>query len=326
MGLSKTDTWKSKIDPAFNEMVKTYLSLTREHKKLFGDGHFGVKDEFSENLKGLDQHGFYLNSEIQKGNIFECLNSLGITELAVFNDLKGNVIQKQEESFNSLISLFQNFPERSKEFYTKKFNSILDGSFLIPVDGPSERDKNKVIKRATEEFSALLCSLLCRYLFLRLEEVLKEETIEDEDFIKNPAILGFFLSSFYTLLAQIAHQRTIPELLAAGDDNSLLKAITIDKSLLYSDAVKDRFMKAHISGDAGFIEKVGKAISKKPLNKEAQHYETYLVLKLFWKAGLSKLKREDLYYFLKSCDLVPPNYPYGFERFLHTYIIPLYKD
>lgn len=319
-------SWKSKIDPCFEEVVKFYVSLIREHKELLGNGHFGVKDEFSEYLNGLDQHGFYLNSERQKGNVFEFLDFIGITKLAVFNDLEGNIRQRPEESFNSLISLIEAFPEESKDFYIKKFNSLRDGSFVLPVDGLLEEDKKKVIKRNTDELSALLCSLLCRYLFLGLEEALKEESTEDEDFFKNPTVLGLFLSSFYTLLAQIAHQRTIPELLAKGDDSSLLKAIAIDKSLLYSDAVKDRFMKAHISGNAGFLEKVGKAISIKPINKEAQHYETYLVLKLFWKAGLSKLKREDLYYFLKSCDLVPPNYPYGFERFLHTYIIPLYKD
>lgn len=256
----------------------------------------------------------------------DSLDSVGITELAVFTDLEGNIRQRPEESFNSLISLIEDFPEESKEFYIKKFNSLRDGSFVIPVDGLLEGDKKKVIKKNTDELSALLCSLLCRYLFLGLEEALKEESTEDEDFFKNPTVLGFFLSSFYTLLAQISHQRTISELLAAGDDKSLLKAIAIDKGLLYSEAVKDRFMKAHISGDAAFIEKVGKAISKKPLSKEAQHDETYLVLKLFWKAGLSKLKREDLYYFLRSCDLIPPDYPYGFERFIRRHIIPLYKD
>lgn len=302
-------SWKSKIDPCFDEVVKSYISLIREHKKLLGDGHFGIKEEYCEYINGIDQHGLYLNSEIQNGNVFECLNSLGMTELAVFNDLEGNFRQRPEESFKSLISLLEAFPEESKEFYIKKFNSLLDGSFIIPVDGLSEKDKRKVIKRNTDKLSALLCSLLCRYLFIGLKGALKEEATEDGDLLKNPAVLGLFLSSFYTLLAQIAHQRTIPELLAKGDDSSLLKAIAIDKSLLYSDAVKDRFMKAHISEDARFLEKVGKAISIKPINKEAQHYETYLVLKLFWKAGLSKLKREDLFYFLKSCDLVPPNYP-----------------
>lgn len=322
----KRSTLKSKIDPCFDEVVKPYISLIREHKELLGDGHFGIKDEYCEYINGLNQHGFYLNSELQKGNVPECLNSFGITELAVFNDLEGNIRQNPEEFLNSMISLTQGFPEESKEFYIKKFNSLRDGSFIIPVDGLSEKDKKKVIKINTDELSALLCSLLCRYLFLWLEKVLKKEATEDDDFFKNPAILGFFLSSLYTLLAQISHQRTIPELLAAGDDNSLLKAITIDKSLIYSEAVKERFMKAHISGDAAFIVKVGKAVSNKPLNKEAQHYETYLILKMLWKAGLSMLKREDLYNFLCSCDLIPPNYPDGFDRFLRRYIIPLYKD
>lgn len=52
--MSKSNnTWKSKIDPAFDEVAKSYVALIREHKELLGDGHFGVKDEFCEYLNGL---------------------------------------------------------------------------------------------------------------------------------------------------------------------------------------------------------------------------------------------------------------------------------
>lgn len=323
---NKENTWKFKIDPCFDEMVKFYLSLIRKHKELLGDGHFCVKYEFSADLNSVDRHDFYLKNEIQNGkDIFQCLESIGMAELAVFTDLEGNISRNPEGVFDSMIALIQGFPKESKEFYTKKFNSLQDGSFVIPVDGLSEKDKKKVVKINTDNLSALLCSLICRYLFLKFEQILREETMDDNGLFRNPEVLGFFLSFTYTLIAQFSHQKTIPQLLAAGDDSSLLKAIAIDKSLIYSDAVKDRFMKAHMSGDVKLMKKVGKAISIEPLNREAQHYETYLVLKLFWKAGLSKLKKEDIYYFLCSCDLVPPNYPTGFEQFLKRYILPLYN-
>ncbi len=326
MGLFKTESWKSTIDPTFDEVVKTYVSLIRKQKEYVGDGHFGVKDEYSVHLNGLDHQNSYLNNENVANNTFEALSSIGMAEVSIFFDLEGNIKRNPELFLNSLRSMSKTFPKESRKYYHDKINAIQSGSFMISVDGLSEEDKKKVIKMNTNELSSLLCSLLCRYFFVRFQSTFKEDSIEFDDFIKKPGALGFFLSLIYNLFAQLSHQRTISELLAEGDDNSLLKAITTDKSLLYSDAVKDRFMKAHISGDFSFIKKVGTAISRKPLNKDAQHYETYLVLKLFWKAGLSKLKRQDLYNFLVSCDLIPPNYPHGFERFLGTYIIPLYKD
>lgn len=125
------------------------------------------------------------------------------------------------------------------------------------------------------------------------------------------------------MFSQLANQMTLMELkanIAKGDGNSLFKAVTIDKSVLYLDEVRVRVLTAQLSGDSKFFTKLGKAIVDNPLKKIGQHGKTYAVLKMFWFHGLYKLTNEELYDFLKSCGLIPPSYPYAFEKFFQRHI------
>jgi hypothetical protein len=79
-----------------------------------------------------------------------------------------------------------------------------------------------------------------------------------------------------------------------GDDKSIFKAVTIDKSFLFIDNVKKRILNAQLSGDTDFFKKLGKALVGNPLKRIGQHAETYAVLNLFWFMGLYKLTNEEL--------------------------------
>ena len=126
----------------------------------------------------------------------------------------------------------------------------------------------------------------------------KEGDSERDDLLLNPRMGNFMMSSFYHLFSQIAFKSTLSELLNKGDDKSLLKAIRIDKTSIYSEPVKNRLIKAQLSGDTKFLNKLGNAIKANPLQKEDTNHETYIVLRLFWPVGLYRLKHETLYDFL----------------------------
>ena len=110
-----------------------------------------------------------------------------------------------------------------------------------------------------------------------------------------------------------------------GDDKSIFKAVTIDKSFLFIDDVNKRILNAQLSGDTDFFKKLGKAIADNPLRRIGQHAETYAVLKLFWFMGLYKLTNEELYGFLKFCGLIPPAYPDAFQKFVKRHIRSVYN-
>jgi hypothetical protein len=89
---------------------------------------------------------------------------------------------------------------------------------------------------------------------------------------------------------------------------------------LFLDEVKKRIAHAQLSGDNVFFNKFGRAIAGNPLKSPAQHGKTYSVLNLFWPMGLYKLTNEELYYFLESCALNPPDFPDAFQKFVRRHI------
>ncbi len=178
------------------------------------------------------------------------------------------------------------------------------------------------------DFLSIIISLLSRYFFVRLFEDQKENLDESIDYFKRSnasiAFINFVLSSF----SQIANLKTLADLkenISKGDEKAILKAVTIDKSYLYLDEVKNKIITAQLSGDNKFFAKLARAIADNPLKRIGQHYKTYSVLKLFWFHGLYRLTNEELYDFLKSCGLIPPTYPYAFEKFVQRHIKSVYK-
>ena len=113
--------------------------------------------------------------------------------------------------------------------------------------------------------------------------------------------------------------------ISKGDDKALLKAVIIDKSFLSTEEVKNRIIKAQLSGEADFFKKLGKAIADNPLKRVGRHGKTYSVIKLFWFLGLYKLSYSELYDFLVSCGLTPPEYPEAFEKFMKRHIKSVYN-
>ncbi|MFO0793579.1 MAG: hypothetical protein U0586_05895 [Candidatus Brocadiaceae bacterium] len=66
-----------------------------------------------------------------------------------------------------------------------------------------------------------------------------------------------------------------------GNDESLFKAIRINKSVMYAKPVMERITKAQITGDKEFLNRLAKEIKASPLETIGQHGKTYSVVTFF---------------------------------------------
>lgn len=307
------DAWKKKIDPAFDKVVKVYVTFVEEFEKSPAEGRLNVPEDFVESLINKPDWQS-LNELTYREDMLRLAKKAGLLGDKDFRNIIAFL--GSTEDYNKLLKLsfklVKSLPEEeSRRFYLER---------LKPP--PDETDKSLI------DFYSIVFSLFVRYLFVKLEGDVIEGTKEDIEYFKKSHAASTLISVIYLIASQIAHQTTLARLMTGlkeGDDESLFKALTINKSLLFTEEVKSRFMKAQLTGDEKFFKKLGKALADNPLKRIGQHGKTYSVLNMFWFMGLSKLNNFELHSFLETCGLIPPAYPYAFEKFVQRHIKSVYK-
>lgn len=323
MKINNRSDWneKKKIDPAFEKLVRIYVDSLEQLERSPMEGRLNFPPDFIEPI--IQKSGWQgpYDSDLSKGrDIFTLVIKTGIIEKNVFSPIFKILSLMDSEDHKTILktstTLIKALLEtESRHFYIENLKPYKDASDLKSIIGSSEK--------AYFDFYSIIFSLISRYLYVKLFG--EEKSVIDEQveyFKKSNAVLSF-LNVILSMFSQLANQMPLMELkenIAKGDYQSLFKAVTIDKSILYLDEVKERVQTAQLAGDSKFFAKLGKAIADNPLKRVGQHGKTYAVLKMFWFHGLYKLTNEELYDFLKSCGLIPPAYPYAFEKFIQRHI------
>lgn len=347
MGNYDKNSWKEKIDPAFDKPVKMYIKYLSEIENHPDDGSLTFQDDFIELIKKTPDFKASYNPEFKKETL-RFVKNIGLVDahestlfLGILYSLKHYntclklrsqksifirtismivflfpaifIIFRISSQMRSLIKTAEKLKEEeSRKFYINKIQGFLNDIWKKPFF------------KFQKDFVSITFSLFIRIYFIKLDEYDKTEpTKEQIEHLKDPKVINQFVGSLYSTLSQIAHQRDMSDLLNKinkGDDSSIFKAVVIDKGLISHELIVKRINQAKISGDTIFLKKLGTAMAKSPLERVGQHGATYAVLKLFWKMVLYKLTNEELYEFLKYCGLCPPPYPDGFDKFMQRYI------
>lgn len=312
---------KQKIDPAFEKLVRIYVDTLEQLERNPTEGRLNFPPDFIESI--IQKSGWQgpFDSDISKASdLFTLVTKTGIVERNAFSPVFKIILLLDSEDHKGILractALIKFLPEEeSRQFYIDNLNPYKDASDLKSIIGSSQK--------ASFDFYSIIISLISRYLYIKLFDEEKSVIDEQVEFFKRSNAVLSFLNVILSMFSQLANQMTLMELkenIAKGDDKAIFKAITIDKSVLYLDEVKARIQTAQLSGESKFFAKLGKAIADNPLKRIGQHGKTYAVLKMFWFHGLYKLTNEELYDFLKSCGLIPPAYPYAFEKFIQRYL------
>ena len=338
------DSWKKKIDPAFDKPVRTYLKFLYQVQKLPNEGEITFNDESIElvrknnNLKadygtesGMEMFQFVKNVELlTEQEIKGLLNSIAaMDEYIKFSEGINNaglitrffkrlyfryVMRDEIESkMDSLLQLIEILPEEeSRQYYANKVNVFVN-DICTRHSSPSQ-----------DEMELIPHCILIRIVLAKIDEVSEEKATKEEikHVRESTIVISKTLGFINSIMSQLSHQKDMRALLdnmEKGDDDSLLKAITIDKSLLSSEPVAKRVSQALAAGDDRFQRKLLNRHKKRPLKRVGQHGQMHAVLDFFWNIELYKLNDEELYYFLEYCGLIPPSLPYAFPKCMGRY-------
>ena len=341
MGNYDKNSWKEKIDPNIDKPIKAYLIFLRTIYNLPNDGQISVKDEFKESINKNSNFQSFYKHEFKKEMLgfHKGIGLINEEELRMLKNLLfsinkyNNTLKKLQKTttfqFFTKLQLYiqtgkikmgmkslQKLAEKLPEEESRKY-------YIGKIKGFTEDMHKKHFFQIQEDFISVAFTLIVRNVIVKLEEM---SNTEDEqagvEHLKDPIVLNQIMGFLYSVTTQIAHQKNMSDLLDdinKGDDNSIYKAVVVDKTLIYYEPVQKRIFEAQISGDIEFRKKLSKGIAKKPLESIGQHGETYATLCLFWKMELYKLTYSEIHYLLTSCGLHPPSYPDAFNKFMQRH-------
>jgi len=106
-----------------------------------------------------------------------------------------------------------------------------------------------------------------------------------------------FLTNLFNYLALMLHGKTICNLVIEaknGNDESLCKAIHIDRTILYLPFVHERMIKAQLGKDKDFLGKLGRRISTPILSGKIRYRKLYLAFAILEDADHLDITREEL--------------------------------
>lgn len=327
MKIDKRYSWKKKIDPAFDDLIKVYLDYiklthicnlvkdtkykkyTRYKRYLFLDdvkvlerkGYPPLLREFKSNLRNLKK---LTNDAIACGAspdimfISECIEYM----LKLFNkndEKKSKRRNKISDTLKSkIMSMIRILPREDSGNYYKNRLQI----YLLPkeakafVEGKTQNDLQKVI-------SEILNDTFCLMFQVGISGYWDSQT-ESYNITKanKSDLIAVAMQQVYDSISILTYKKSLVELYeeAQNNDESLCNAIHLDKTLFEEDWVRKRIRKAFYSGDSDFLKKLGRAIAKPPIPAKIEHGELLLTLVKFWPMGLCRLEIKELMGLLKS--------------------------
>ena len=307
-------------------MVKRFLVFVKDLKNAAERSRQIIPEKLQEKLLNANEkQPFVPEDGIRNlmGNDEVMAELPGTSEvIRVFQNFGDRLKSEPERLRQDLISLAEKLPQASRTFFIKELTAPAKKSnnSARKLDKKhNEKSNAKEIRRG----GALLCALMFQCMFQGLYCSI-EKNVRNRELLNNIDFILTFFSLMDSLISQLAFQNTIQELLSKGDDESLLKAVRINKSIVCTDILKHRIARAQFSGDTMFLKKLGNNIAYNPLEKEALYSEAYVVLRTFWIAGLNLLKPKDMANFLKDCGIVHTTKPESLKRFIERHIHPIY--
>lgn len=81
----------------------------------------------------------------------------------------------------------------------------------------------------------------------------------------------------------------------SDDRDSILKLVQVDKSFIGKNWALKEVRKAQLSGDTGFLNKLGNALKKHPLKSKKKNLSLSMFLVMGWELGLKKLKINEIH-------------------------------
>ncbi|NUO10000.1 MAG: hypothetical protein HUU08_15230 [Candidatus Brocadia sp.] len=322
MHVEKSNSWKEKIDPAFDEIIKVYLDfIDRSHINV-NTGYLCFDDD---TLNFLKQKGYpSLHKKLALDYEYSKKLTKDMIKLGASNDieyiLKFFTAKKFEQKKSYLFKLIQALPKKESQEYYRKFFCFFETEEKLK--SYFNRSPGIDLKRCQFDVGTNFLTLVMQVMYKEYWNTENDESIKGKR-LDRLNLIKISLSLVYNTISGITHKNSLDELLEEaekGNDESLFKAIQIDKTLFDLEWIRKRIRKAFYSGDRIFFDRLGAAVMKMSLENDIEYNKLNSVLISFWELGLCKLTNQERWELLKSCGIVVQDDPKSFDRHVRRLI------
>ncbi|MBI1910367.1 MAG: hypothetical protein HYS21_00010 [Deltaproteobacteria bacterium] len=310
--MHKKNNWKSKIYPYFHELIRIYRNFLELCHLPTNSGFVALDDD---SFRFMELKGFPSLIEQSKSN----LNKKALQDFKQFgvsNDIKYVANLSESNLKKSILKILEGLPSESKAYYIRQFNLFeAEKQMKASSSARALKEDLKLNKEQTRDLAVLLLMAGLKGYWN-----LKKPNINKPTKVNRKHILKTSLSLIYDTVSQLTHKRPLKELIEEarkGNDDSLFKAIQINKTLFDLDWVRKRIRKAQFSGEADFFQSLAEAIGKDPLAHDIEYGELILILISFWKLGLCRLENNELMDLLEASGLRIQEDPETFRTFVN---------
>ena len=317
--MSKKSSWKDKIDPAFDNCIKSFVKAL-DLMDLPTDSTIDGLLKRTKQSAIRSFKPFYEGKNKSKITIFDLSSISEVKRIGrAKRAIEKSVLTKDNRKlYKTLISLANDLPDMSMEYYYKAFEPISsDGS----EKEFETRDKLKVLKKFQADIQSLF---LHTYLNSLTGSDLKREkkTLERKMDAEQLLFFSFDLLNRLSLLINKKSLKVLYEEARGGNLNSLVELLKIDKTMFDHEWVRELMFEAMVTGDDDFFERIGEAIKSDPPFGKSKRAKMKYVLIFFWNMGLYRLSIPELMKLLEDSNIEVHDSPDSFNHLIIREIRP----
>jgi hypothetical protein len=332
---SKADSWKQKVDPAFDKIIKFYLSFLETFKLPANEGY--LTTQLSDNyMRKLEVEGFPSIASIYEHDKDEDVH---FDVISMFDDSisKRDFEKKMREvkkaanlRYEFLMSSVEQLPEEdSRAYYFKGFEPFRTID-VHKID--TESMDRKKLSKLLKQYHSDVQSLQYHGGMILIEHQKANSDSGRKSILKKyneePKMLKRYIFFLWNTISLLVHKKNLRLLLNEArkeDDDALFKLIQIDKTLFDHEWLRARIRKASFSGDWKFFDNLSKAIKTDPLANRKVHGDIFLLLIHFWTVGLYRLTIPELMQLFQDSGVRMMYDEVNFRKFVDREIKPLFK-
>ncbi len=318
--MKSESSWKQKIDPAFDKMIREYVDFLHEMHLPSNQGYI-VMELKERSFTDLERESFRMMAPLyEKDNTEEAATILNLMlgkTLSKGNLKKVRKEMKNPQSFiNMILSLARGCEKESRDYYLDSFSVFTSQKNCEAMLKFDDKGKAKVDKKLFSDILALVWhngligggdSMKQRQD--RFDVVMK--AFNRKQLFRN---IFFFVTDTISLITNKKSIRQLYHESKKGNDESLFKLIKVDKTLFDHEWLRMRIRRAMHSGDSRFFGELADAIKAAPLDTRLSNLEISLVLLNFWNAGLYRLTVPELMDLLKASGVGIPHDEVSFRK------------
>ena len=320
------DSWKEKVDPAFDKIIKTYLQFLEQSDLPANSGWIILTDE---SYKIWTEKGMEGWAERYEEYLKE--RSKMIIKFKIPNNMSEKEKIKTRRKFKKgLYGQIKILPQESQIYYERVFEPFYSESPMYSdyFNKLSASD----LKEWITDFHADQFLLQLHVQMIKIEEEIKTTPKEVllKKYTRLPVIKDIILS-LYNSISLLVLGRSLYVLLEdaknGNNEESFFNLIQIDRTVIECEWAKKMIRKAQLTANEGFFKDMAMAITTSPLANDKEYSQAIVVLLLFWRLGLCKLTNDERLELLEKCGIKLQQGQESFRRYVDRLIsVDLKKD